>query len=53
MRHNGKCAICNGIVEKPYAAMKEWSITGHICGTCYSAKIGEHYPGKHVRMGAD
>ena len=51
-RHE-KCALCNGTITKMYAAMKEWSISGHLCGACYSAKISEHYPGEHVRMKTD
>jgi len=30
--------------------MKEWSINGELCGDCYSKKLGEYYPGEHVRV---
>jgi len=31
--------------------MKEWGISGALCGKCYSKKISEHYPGSHERTG--
>jgi len=30
--------------------MNDWKINGLLCGKCYSKKIFEHYPGKHVRV---
>jgi hypothetical protein len=33
--------------------MKEWEIEGLLYGKCYSKKIGEHYPGEHVRVNKD
>lgn len=30
--------------------MKQWNIEGPLCGKCYSKKIFEYYPGKHVRV---
>ena len=53
MGRREKCSVCGESVAKMYVAMKEWSITGFLCGTCYSAKLHEHYPGEHVRVGED
>jgi hypothetical protein len=36
-----KCAICDGTIELPFKAMKEWEIDGTLC---------EYYPGEHVRV---
>lgn len=45
-----KCAVCGGVVSKPYVGMKEWAISGYMCGKCYSTKLNEHYPGEHTRV---
>ncbi len=45
-----KCAICNEKIQLHYKSMDEWGIEGSICGKCYSKKLGEHYPGEHVRV---
>jgi hypothetical protein len=45
-----KCAICSEEIELHYKSMEEWKIEGFLCGKCYSKKIGEHYPGEHVRV---
>ena len=45
-----KCAICNEEVSMHFVPMKEWSIDGVLCGDCYSKKLGEFYPGEHVRV---
>ncbi len=45
-----KCVICNEEIELHYKSMDEWGIEGPICGKCYSKKLGEHYPGEHVRV---
>jgi hypothetical protein len=45
-----KCTICEkDIGDIKYAPMEEWSINGNICSKCYSQKLEEHYPGKHIR----
>ena len=46
-----KCSVCGQPIEKTYMPMKEWPVSGPLCGTCYSSKLDEHYPGKHVRLG--
>ncbi|GFN39769.1 MAG: conserved hypothetical protein [Marine Group I thaumarchaeote] len=43
------CSLCNGIIEHKFIPMKEWGISGTLCGKCYSKKIFEHYPGSHER----
>ncbi len=45
-----KCVFCDGPIESHYNPMEEWNIEGPLCGKCYSKKISEHYPGKHVRV---
>ncbi len=45
-----KCTICSEKIELRFRPMKEWGIEGLLCGKCYSKKIGEHYPGEHVRV---
>ena len=45
-----KCAICSEEIELHYKSMEEWKIEGFLCGKCYSKKIGEYYPGEHVRV---
>jgi hypothetical protein len=45
-----KCAICSESIELHFKAMEEWKIDGTLCGKCYSKKLGEHYPGEHVRV---
>ncbi len=45
-----KCAICSEKIQLRFNPMDEWGIEGSICGDCYSKKIGEHYPGEHVRV---
>ena len=47
------CAICNEEIEVPFKAMEEWKIEGLLCGKCYSKKLGEFYPGEHVRVNKD
>ena len=45
-----KCTVCEkDIVKTTYVPMDEWKIKGKICSKCYSQKIEEHYPGKHIR----
>jgi len=45
-----KCTICSEKIQLRYNPMEEWGIEGSICGKCYSKKLGEHYPGEHVRV---
>ncbi len=45
-----KCVICSEKIQLRYNPMEEWGIVGSICGKCYSKKLGEHYPGEHVRV---
>ena len=45
-----KCVICSEKIQLRYNPMEEWGIVGLICGKCYSKKLGEHYPGEHVRV---
>jgi len=45
-----KCNLCNELVKIKYNPMDEWKIDGVLCGKCYSKKISEFYPGKHVRV---
>ena len=46
----GKCKQCsNDIGELPYNPMPEWKMEGPLCGKCYSSKLEEFYPGKHIR----
>jgi hypothetical protein len=45
-----KCNLCHESVEIKYVPMDEWNIEGILCGKCYSKKIGEFYPGEHVRV---
>lgn len=45
-----KCVVCNKETEMHFNPMKEWSIDGEMCGDCYSKRLGEHYPGDHVRV---
>ncbi|MGI0011105.1 MAG: hypothetical protein ACREAE_06880 [Nitrosopumilaceae archaeon] len=48
---NEKCSICNKpIVEHEYYPMESWNVKGVLCGTCYSQKIAEFYPGTHERV---
>ena len=46
----GKCTICSEKIQLRYNPMEEWEMEGSICGKCYSKKLGEHYPGEHVRV---
>ncbi len=50
LRTKDKCAICSEKIKLGYNSMEEWGIEGPICGKCYSKKLGEHYPGEHVRV---
>lgn len=45
-----KCTICGQAMDQKYLPMKNWNVDGFLCGKCYSKKISEHYPGKHVRV---
>jgi hypothetical protein len=46
-----KCTQCEEDVgDVPYNPMPEWKIEGPLCGKCYSSKLEEHYPGKHIRV---
>jgi len=45
-----KCVLCGKATEQKYLPMKEWKMNGFMCGKCYSKKIFEYYPGKHVRV---
>ncbi len=47
------CTACGGKVMLRYTPMKEWEISGTICGDCYSKKLNDHYPGDHVRINKD
>ena len=46
-----KCNICGCDMERRFLPMKQWDVQGPLCGRCYSEKIGQFYPGEHVRMG--
>jgi hypothetical protein len=48
-----KCAICKGAIVQKYVPMKSWNVNGSLCSACYSKKLGEHYPGEHVRVNTD
>ncbi len=50
LRAKDKCVICSEEIQLRYNPMEEWGIEGSICGKCYSKKLGEHYPGEHVRV---
>jgi len=50
LRSKDKCVICSEKIQLHYKAMEEWGIEGSLCGKCYSKKLGEHYPGEHVRV---
>jgi hypothetical protein len=50
MKKEDKCILCKNPVEIEYFPMKDWNIEGVLCGKCYSKKISEYYPGKHVRV---
>lgn len=47
---SNKCTVCGRKMAAQYMGMEEWSEPGPMCGACYSAKIHDHYPGKHERM---
>ena len=47
----GKCTQCNQDVGTiPYNPMPEWKLEAPLCGKCYSSKLEEFYPGKHIRV---
>ena len=46
-----KCTVCGQAIQKTYMPMKEWHVSGPLCGMCYSKRLDEHYPGKHIRLG--
>ncbi len=48
-----RCVVCSGTIEFHFKPMVEWDIEGMMCGRCYSKKLGEHYPGEHVRINQD
>lgn len=49
-----KCAICSiEIGQVRYNPMKEWGVSGAVCGDCYSRRLSDHYPGDHVRVNKD
>ena len=46
-----KCTECDDDVgETPYNPMEGWNMKAPLCGKCYSTKLEEHYPGKHIRV---
>ncbi|MCY4491682.1 MAG: hypothetical protein OXC46_09545 [Thaumarchaeota archaeon] len=45
-----KCTLCGEQLVTRFNPMKEWDVEGTMCGKCYSKKIFEYYPGKHVRV---
>ncbi|MGI0004505.1 MAG: hypothetical protein ACREAX_04325 [Candidatus Nitrosotenuis sp.] len=53
MKEETKCSSCNGKVEQKYIPMKEWDMSGFLCGKCYSERLSGHYPGEHVRVNLD
>ncbi len=50
LKSKDKCVICSEKIELHYNSMEEWGIKGSLCGKCYSKKLGEYYPGEHVRV---
>jgi len=50
LKKDEKCSLCNNLLKIKYIPMKEWKISGILCGICYSKKISEYYPGEHVRV---
>lgn len=50
MAREKTCTICKVKVQREFHPMREWNMTGPICGDCYSRKIHNHYPGEHVRV---
>ena len=47
-----ECTGCGKEIGRRYLPMKEWGISGPLCGRCYSDRLAEFYPGDHVRMGS-
>lgn len=47
-----QCHSCKKEMDRRYFPMKEWGISGPLCGGCYSAKIADFYPGVHARTGS-
>ena len=46
-----KCTECDEDVgETPYNPMEGLKMKAPLCGKCYSKKLEEHYPGKHIRV---
>ncbi len=37
------CVLCGNSLTFRYKAMREWNITGFLCGDCYAKKLKEHY----------
>ena len=48
-----RCVICGEEIQVYYKPMEKWGMEGTMCGRCYSKKIGEYYPGEHVRINKD
>ena len=48
-----KCAVCKGPIVQKYIPMESWKIAGAMCSACYSKRLGEHYPGEHIRVNLD
>ncbi|WKT58082.1 hypothetical protein QVH35_00670 [Candidatus Nitrosotenuis chungbukensis] len=48
-----KCSVCKGPIVQKYMPMKSWNVDGILCSACYSKKLGEYYPGEHVRVNTD
>jgi hypothetical protein len=43
MDREQKCALCGNVITFRYKAMRQWNISGELCGDCYGKKITEHY----------
>ena len=39
-----KCVLCgNSIISFRYKAMRQWNVSGELCGKCYQKKLTEYY----------
>ena len=53
MAKDNTCTVCKAQADRQFYPMKEWDVKGLLCGDCYSKRIHDHYPGKHIRINKD
>lgn len=49
MDKDQKCVLCGNSLTFTYKGMREWNISGNLCGNCYGKKLTDYYISSKVK----